>query len=96
MTTTRSEYDHNRYMANREARIEAQQAYERDYRSKGIRKPRKKRDPNRRKARDHERYLEKRDEILAKQKIYRETHKAEIRERRRKRNFERIYGKPYN
>ena len=96
MTTTRSEYDHNRYMANREARIEAQQAYERDYRSKGLRKPRKKRDPNRRKARDHERYLEKRDEILAKQKIYREMHKAEIRERRRKRNFERIYGKPYN
>ena len=96
MTTTRSEYDHNRYMANREARIEAQQAYERDYRSKGLRKPRKKRDPNRRKARDHERYMEKRDEILAKQKIYREMHKAEIRERRRKRNFERIYGKPYN
>ena len=94
--TTQQEYDHNRYMANREARIEAQQAYERDYRSKGLRKPRKKRDPNRRKARDHERYLEKRDEILAKQKIYRETHKAEIRERRRKRNYERIYGKPYN
>ena len=90
---TRSEYDHNRYMANREARIDAQQAYERDYRSKGLRKPRKKRDPNRRKARDHERYLEKRDEILAKQKIYRETHKAEIRERRRKREFERVYGK---
>ena len=94
--TTQQEYDHNRYMANREARIEAQQAYERDYRSKGLRKPRKKRDPNRRKARDHERYLEKREEILAKQKAYRETHKDEIRERRRKRNYERIYGKPYN
>ena len=91
--TTQQEYDHNRDMANREDRIEAQQAYERDYRSKGLRKPRKKRDPNRRKARDHERYLEKRDEILAKQKIYRETHKAEIRERRRKREFERVYGK---
>lgn len=93
---TRKEYDHSRYMANREARLEAQLIYNREYLNKGLRKPRKPRDPSRRKARDHERYLEKRDEILAKQKIYRETHKAEIRERRRKRNFERIYGKPYN
>ena len=92
----RQQKDHERYMANHEARIEAQRAYYRDYGSKGIRKPRNPRDPNRRKARNHERYLEKREEILAKQKIYRETHKAEIRERRRKRNFERIYGKPYN
>ena len=71
---TRKEYDHERYMANREARIEAQLIYNRKYLNKGLRKPRKPRDPSRRKARDHERYLEKRDEILAKQKIYRETH----------------------
>lgn len=94
--TTQQEYDHNRYMANREARIEAQRAYYRDYESKGLRKPRNTRDPNRRKKRDHERYMENREEILAKQKAYRETHKDEIRERRRKRNYERIYCKPYN
>ena len=42
-------------------------------------------------ARDHERYIEKREEILAYQKRYRETHKVEIAERRRQRNFERKY-----
>lgn len=42
-------------------------------------------------ARDRERYLEKREEILAYQKRYRETHKVEIAERRRQRNFERKY-----
>lgn len=94
--TNQQEYDHNRYMANREARIKAQRAYYRDYESKGLRKPRNPRDPNRRKKRDHERYMENREKILAKQKAYRETHKDEIRERRRKRNYERIYGKPYN
>ena len=52
------------------------------------------RDPNKRKARDHERYLEKRDEILAYPKRYREEHKDEIRERRRKRNFEKFYANP--
>lgn len=93
MTMTRSEYDHNRYMDNREARIEAQQAYERDYRSKGIRKPRKKRDPNRRKARDHERYLEKRDEILAYQKQYRETHREQIKERQKRWRSEQTVNK---
>ena len=94
--TTQQEYDHNRYMANRGARIEAQRAYYRDYESKGLRKPRNPRDPNRRKKRDPERYIENREKILAKQKAYRETHKDEIRERRRKRNYERIYCKPYN
>lgn len=94
--TTQQKYDHNRYMANREARIEAQRAYYLDYESKGLRKPRNPRDPNHRKKRDHERYMENREEILAKQKAYRETHKDEIRERRRKRNYERIYCKPYN
>ena len=94
--TTQQEYDHNRYIANREARIEAQRDYYQTYSKQGLRKPRKARDRNRRKEREHKRYLEKREEILAYQKQYRETHKAEIRERRRKRNFERIYGKPYN
>ena len=94
--TTQQEYDHNRYMANREARIAYQRAYYREYESKGLRKPINPRDPNRRKKRDHERYMENREEILAKQKAYRETHKDEIRERRRKRNYERIYCKPYN
>ena len=42
-------------------------------------------------ARDRERYIEKREEILAYQKRYRETHKVEIAERRRQRNFERKY-----
>lgn len=78
MTMTRSEYDHNLYMANREARIEAQQAYERDYRSKGLRKPRKKRDPNRRKARDHERYLRQRDERLERQQAYYQANRETI------------------
>jgi hypothetical protein len=51
--------------------------------------PRKRTDKDR--ARDRERYLEKRDEILAYQKTYRDTHKEEIAERRRQRNFERKY-----
>lgn len=92
--TTQQEYDHNRYMANRDARIEANRVYRKEYLYKGLRKPRKQRQP--RSIRDHERYMENREKILAKQKAYRETHKDEIRERRRKRNYERIYGKPYN
>ena len=91
---TRTEYDHQRYMANRESRLAQQNEYNDIYRKNGLKKPRRPRTP--RKYRDHERYLEKREEILAKQKIYRETHKDEIRERRRKRNFERVYGVPYN
>jgi hypothetical protein len=45
---------------------------------------------------EHQRYMRNREDILAKQKVYRETHKEKIRERRRKRDFERIYGKPYD
>ena len=90
---TQQEYDHKRYMANREARLEAQREYIRDYKQKGLRKPRKKRDPNRRKARDHERYLEKRDEILAYQKRYRETHREEIKERQKRWRMERTVKK---
>ena len=81
-------------MANREAILLRQREYDREYRRKGLRKPRKAATP--RSIRDHERYLEKREEILAKQKIYRDTHKDEIRERRRKRYFEKVYGKQYN
>ena len=84
-------YDHNRYMANREARIAQSQEYHRDYYKKGLRKPRPKRQP--RAPRYHQRYLEKREEILAKQKIYRDTHKEEIAARRRKRKLEMIFGK---
>lgn len=90
---TQQERDHNRYMADREARIEAQREYYRAYGSKGLRKPRKPRDPNRRKARDHERYMENRDDILAKQKIYRETHREEIRERHKRWRMERTVKK---
>jgi hypothetical protein len=42
-------------------------------------------------ARDHVRYIEKREEILAYQKRYRETHKVEIAERRRQRDFIKKY-----
>ena len=91
----RREYDHQRYMANREARLAQQREYYQEYVLQGLRKPRKGRQPRNR-DRDHQRYLEKREEILAKQAIYRETHKEEIRERRRKRNFERVYGRQLN
>ena len=53
------------------------------------RKLRKRTEKNR--ARDRERYLEKRDEILAYQKTYRDTHKEEIAERRRQRDFIKKY-----
>lgn len=42
----------------------------------------------------HARYIRKRDEILAKQKVYRETHKEEIKDKRRQREFERRYLQP--
>jgi hypothetical protein len=75
-------YNRDYYWRNREKRLAQQKAYWRDYKSKGLRKPRK-RQP--RSIRDHERYMEHREEILAKQKIYRETHKDEIKARRRQR-----------
>ena len=97
---TQQEYDHNRYMGDREARIHQSMVYRRDYASKGLRKPRTSKTPEERKARrkymEHQRYLRNREDILAKQKVYRETHKEQIRERRRKRDFERIYGRPYD
>jgi hypothetical protein len=71
------------YYRNREKRLAQQKEYWRDFKSKGIRKPRKPHQP--RSVRDHERYIENREAILAKQKVYRETHKAEIKSRRRQR-----------
>jgi hypothetical protein len=91
--TAQQQYDHERYMRNREKRLVQVNEYNREYRSKGLRKPRKPRQP--RSIRDHERYMEKRDEILAKQKQYRETHKEEIKERRRRRNFMLVYGRTF-
>lgn len=91
--TAQQIYDHERYMRNREQRLAQVAEYNRDYRRKGLHKPRKPRQP--RSIRDHERYLENRDEILAKQKQYRETHKEEIKERRRRRNFKIVYGRTY-
>lgn len=88
--TAQQIYDHNRYMSHRRERIAQQQEYYRDYVKKGLRKPRKKQQP--RKEKDHERYLRERERILAQQREYRETHKEEIRERRRRRNFLRVYG----
>ena len=80
----RQRYDHERYMRHREARIKQAQDYVKDFMKQGLRKPRLVLTP------------EERNYILEQQRIYRETHKAEIRERRRKRDFERIYGKPYD
>lgn len=96
----RQRYDHERYMRHREARIKQAQDYVKDFVKQGPRKPRLVLTPEERKTRrqlkQHERYMRNRDYILEQQRIYRETHKAEIRERRRKRDFERIYGKPYD
>ena len=81
------EYDHNRYMANRDAIRERRREYYWNYTKKGLKKPRQ-RTP--RSIRDHERYIENRDKILAQQKVYRDTHKQEIKYRRRQRNYEKF------
>ena len=81
------EWNRAYYLQNREKRLAQQKAYWRDYKSKGLKKPRK-RQP--RSIRDHERYIEHRDEILVKQKLYRDTHKDEIKARRRKRVIDNI------
>lgn len=80
-------YDHLRYMAHREERLEAMKAYRRDYAYKGLKKPRK---PGNRKAQQHDYYMRNRDRILARQKEYRETHKEKLKMRRRKR-IERLW-----
>ena len=83
---TQQEYDRQRYLSQREARCAARMAYYWDYEKTGLRKPRKPKDPNRRKHRDHERYIENREEILAKQKKYYETHREQVAEMRRRRS----------
>ena len=85
---TQQEYDQRRYLERRDERLAQQRDYDRDYRAKGLRKPRKAAKP--RSIRDHERYLEK---ILAQQKQYRETHRDEIRERHRRWRHERTVKK---
>ena len=93
-TTCPSDYYRERYLKKRDEILAKRREYYYQYERLGLRKPRKPRHP--RSKRDHERYMEKRDEILSKQKLYRETHKEEINERRRRRNFERVYNRPYN
>ena len=90
-------YDRGYYQRNRAKKIAQARAYYLNYASLGLRKPRPKKSPEERKEhrrqQQHERYLRKREAILAQQKAYRDTHKAEIKARRRQRNFERVYGK---
>ena len=76
------QYNRNYYLEHREQRLNYQRAYNRDYRSNGLHKPRQRKP---RSIRDHERYMEKRDEILENQRIYRELHRDEINARHRKR-----------
>ena len=89
-------YDRGYYQRNRAKKIAQARAYYLNYASLGLRKPRPKKSPEERKEhrrqQQHERYLRNRDRILAQQREYRETHKEEIRERRRRRNFLRVYG----
>lgn len=90
-------YDRDYYLRNRERKIAQSREYYWNYAVFGLRKPRPKKSPEERKEhrrqQQHERYLHKREAILAQQKAYRDTHKAEIKARRRQRNFERVYGK---
>lgn len=89
---TQQEYDHNRYMANREAILLRQREYDREYRRKGLRKPRKAATP--RSIRDHERYMENREAILEHQRQYRDSdrdaYNARHREARKRRNLEKL------
>ena len=95
----RYEYDHKRYIEQREARLEAAKIYYQEYQKKGLRKPRRSPTPEERKERrrqkQHERYMMKHDEICAQQKAFREANKEIFKEKRRRRNFEMVYGRPY-
>ena len=82
------EYDHARYLANREARIEAQRIYRRDYQKKGLRKPRKPRDDESRRAKQREYYWKHRDEILEKQRAYYAANRDRIQNRRTEHGFD--------
>lgn len=90
--TDRKLYDHLRYMAHREERLEAMKAYRRDYANKGLKKPRTK---GNRKAQQHDYYIRNRDRILALQKIYRQTHREELKQKRRRR-IERLWREHFD
>ena len=82
--TERQRKDHERYMANREARIVAQREYYYGYARKGLRKPRK------RKGRTKSEYMREyyqrnRDHILAYGRKYYVNNKDSIRRRRKQR-----------
>ena len=89
---TQQEYDHKRYLANRDAILQRQREYDREYRRKGLRKPRKAATP--RSIRDHERYMENREAILEHQRQYRESdreaYNARHREARKRRKLEKL------
>lgn len=81
------QYNRNYYLEHREQRLNYQRAYNRDYRSNGLHKPRQRKP---RSIRDHERYMEKHDEIREYQRTYYEANREKINARRRKRYREKI------
>ena len=89
---TQQEYDHQRYLQARDERLAQQREYDREYRRKGLRKPRKAATP--RSIRDHERYIENREAILEHQRQYRESNRdaynARHREARKRRKLEKL------
>ncbi len=96
MTDKRKE-NRSYYLRNRQRIIERVRKYYNEYARHGLRKPKLELTPEERQEHrrqmEHARYLRNRTKILEQQRVYRETHKEEIRERRRKRNFERVYGR---
>ena len=76
-------YDHKRYLENREARIKAAQDYRRDYKNKGVRKPRKQGKPK--SWYDRHLYIEHQEERKAYQRAYYAAHREEILRKRRER-----------
>ena len=82
------EYDHRRYLANREARLEARRIYYYTYTKNGLRKPRKKRDDELRRAKQREYYWQHREEILAKQRKYYAENRDKILDRRSEHGFD--------
>lgn len=95
--TDKREEDRSYYLRNRQRIIERVRKYYNEYARHGLRKPKPELTPEERQEHrrqmEHARYLRNRTKILEQQRVYRETHKDEIRKRRRKRNFERVYGR---
>jgi hypothetical protein len=79
----RRQKDHERYIEHREARIKAAQDYQRDYKNKGLRKPRKQGKPK--SWYDRHLYIEHQEERKAHQRAYYAAHREEILRRRRER-----------